>query len=104
MSRITLIIIAILLSSCDRRLSHLDDNEYLGMAEATVRADLGQVGHEFDGHYGNPPTDFTDRFVGPIKTLVFERPDGSRYVSFEERAGKWICISSSWLPMGAAFR
>jgi hypothetical protein len=76
---------------------------YAGKTEVAVRATLGKPSREFAGHYGNPPTDFTDRFTGEVKTLVFKDSDGETYASFEKRGVGWVCICSSWLPHGSAF-
>jgi hypothetical protein len=79
------------------------ENAYANQTEAAVRSILGIPDHEFAGHYGAPPLQFTQSFTGEIKTLVFKKPGGSHYVTFEKRANGWIGICSSWLPAGGAF-
>jgi hypothetical protein len=91
------------LSACDSTPPPPATNAYVGKTEAAVRAELGQPDHEFAGHYGNPPLHFTSQFTGEIKTLVFKRPDGEIYVSFEKRADGWMGICSQWLPQGGVF-
>lgn len=79
------------------------ENALTGKTEDAVRAQFGQPHHEFAGHYAAPPESFTQQFTGPIKTLVFAKPGGELYVSFERRNGSWIAICNSWLRSGAAF-
>ena len=77
------------------------ENSYAAMTEKSVRAMLGEPSEQFAGHYGLPPMKFRKQFNGEIKTLVFEKPGGAYYVSFEKRPAGWVSICSSWLPAGA---
>ena len=78
-------------------------NTYLNRTEAEVRSELGEPERDFPGHYGNPPMQFKDQFKGEVRTLVFKKPGGQYYVSFEKRSDGSICICSNWLPDGWAF-
>jgi hypothetical protein len=93
------------LTGCSRSPSYTPppENGLAGSNEAAVKSQLGQPSHEFAGHYGNPPLDFTEKFTGEVKPSVFTKPGGEVYVSFEKRNGTWIAICNSWLPKGAAF-
>lgn len=81
----------------------LPENAYAGKTEAAVRSELGTPDREFAGHYGLPPLDFTKKFAGEIKTLVFKKAGYEHYVSFEKQAAGWISICSSSVPEGSVF-
>jgi len=101
---ILLVLIAVALAGCGSQVPRRPpENTYVNKPEAVVRSELGEPHHEFAGHYGNPPLDFTKKFTGEIKTLVFKKSGGEYYVSFEKRPPGWVSICSSWLPDGAAF-
>ena len=100
--QILLVLVALVLAGCGSPVQK-PENGYANKAEAVVRSELGEPQHQFTGHYGNPPLFFTQKFTGEIKTLVFKKPGGEYYVSFEKRPAGWISIGSSWLPDGAAF-
>ena len=79
------------------------ENTYANKSEAAVRSELGEPRYEFAGHYGAPPMDFMKQFPGEIRTLVFKKPGGEFYVSFEKHPSGWVSIRSSWLPEGGEF-
>jgi hypothetical protein len=79
------------------------ENTYANKTEAAVRSELGDPDREFAGHYAAPPPDFTQKFSGEIKTLVFKKGGYEHYVSFEKRPTGWISICSSSVPEGAVF-
>ena len=80
------------------------ENVLVGSTETAVRDRYGQPKHEFAGHYGNPPPDWTQQFKGEVKSAVFGRLGGGEiYVTFEKRDDQWMVISNSYLPRGAAF-
>jgi hypothetical protein len=81
----------------------LPENTYANKTEADVRFELGKPDHEFAGHYGAPPLDFTQKFSGEIKTLVFKKAGYEHYVTFEKRPTGWISICSSSVPEGSVF-
>ena len=91
------------LTGCASQSMHPPENAYANMTEAMVRAQLGEPHLEFAGHYGDPPLTFTQTFSGEIKTLVFKKPGGEYYVSFEKQPSGWVSICSSWLYEGARF-
>ena len=95
------LIVAVAIAGCSSLTS--PDNAYANKPEEAVRSTLGKPSVEFAGHYGNPPIDFRQKFTGEIKTLVFKRPGGEHYVSFEKRPAGWVSICSSWLPEGAVY-
>ena len=68
-----------------------------------MRSELGKPDREFAGHYGNPPVDFTQKFTGEIKTLVFKKDGYEHYVSFEKQPTGWVGICSSSVPEGSVF-
>lgn len=76
---------------------------YLGQTEAQIRAKLGMPTRSWDGHYGLPPVDFTRRFTASVKSLAYDKPAGTQYLTFEERDGEWVCVASDWLPEGWVF-
>jgi hypothetical protein len=79
------------------------ENALVGQSEAAIRTRYGQPKHEFDGHYGAPPVEWTRQFDGDVKSGVFRRLGGDLYVTFEKRNGQWIVISNSYLPRGGVF-
>jgi hypothetical protein len=76
--------------------------EYHGQTRAAILTRLGPPTHEWNGHYGNPPLGYVDAH-SPAISMIYERPFGRLYLSFEQVDGEWICFSSSWLEPGAAF-
>lgn len=56
---------------------------------------------DFSGRFGAPPLDFTRKFTGEVKTLVFGAADSETYVSFEKRGGQ---LGMQLLDVGAAWR
>jgi hypothetical protein len=95
-----LVICAVVMSGCR---SPVQVEPYVNENEESVCSSLGKPNDHFPGHYGNPPLQFTKQFKGEIKTLIFKKPGGKYYISFEKRPAGWVCIGSSWLPDGAAF-
>ena|ERR1035437_4400628 len=96
-------VIPLLMIGCSSLPSHLPENSYANKTEDAVRSELGEPHHWFAGPYGLPSMDFTKQFTGEIKTLVFKKPGGEYYVSFEKRPSGWVSICSSWIPDGAVF-
>ncbi|HEV7300081.1 MAG TPA: hypothetical protein VGN72_12000 [Tepidisphaeraceae bacterium] len=101
--QLLIVLAAVTLSGCLAVPAGPSENVYVNRTEAVVRAELGEPSDEFASHYGNPPLDFRRQFTGEIKTLVFKKPGGEHYISFEKRPDGWIAINSSWLPAGAVF-
>ncbi|MDB5321595.1 MAG: hypothetical protein JWN40_3226 [Phycisphaerales bacterium] len=81
----------------------LPENTYANKTEAAVRSLLGKPDREFAGHFGAPPPDFTEKFSGEIKTLVFKKAGYEHYVTFEKRSTGWISICSQSVPEGSVF-
>ena len=96
-------VVLLLMIGCSSLASHLSENAFANETEAAVRSELGEPHHQFAGHYGLRSMDFTKQFTGEIKTLVFKKPGGEYYVSFEKRPSGWVSICSNWLPDGRAF-
>ena len=97
--------LAAILPSCallppDARVPHVP---YVGMSEQAVRAELGNPSSEFPGHFANPPLSTRKRYPGRIKTLVYKRRAGARYIAFQKELSGWVAIYSGWLRKGSRF-
>ena len=99
---LTILVVAAF-AGCGSPPPRLPDNMYANKTEVTVRSELGQPDREFAGHYGNPSLDFTQKFTGEIKTLVFKKAGYEHYVTFERKPTGWTSICSSSVPEGSAF-
>jgi hypothetical protein len=100
--------LALLIPGCHSRsvatpLAAPADGTLAGLAENTVRSQLGQPRLEFAGHYGLPNAASTRPYTGQIKTSVFAVSGGDEYVSFEKRQGVWVAVFNNWLPKGGVF-
>jgi hypothetical protein len=78
------------------------ENSYVGKTRAEISALWGEPEDEWDGHYGNPPLVYAQKY-SPAKTMVFRRWSGSLYVSMHPINGTWFCFSSTWLQRGHTF-
>ncbi len=94
------LLLCLLISGCHHAPA---EHALLGWTQAQVTAEMGTPREQCDGHYGAPPHSFTNRFPGPVRTLVFDQAGGALYVSLEQRSGTWYVISNSWLPRGGVF-
>jgi hypothetical protein len=77
--------------------------EYIGWTRTAIEAKHGPPSHEWQGHYGPPVDEEYARKHDPAVTVIYERGDGTLYVSFEKKNGEWICFRSDWMPTGWVF-
>lgn len=97
----SLLLISIAISACYFYIPPRD-NAFVGSTKQQIVQKLGNPTTQFAGHYGNPPSAWADQHPNCV-TLVYQKPDGTLYVTIESKNGDWIGLCSQWLPKGGAF-
>ena len=77
-------------------------DSYVGQPEDEVLRRLGPPSGTFDGHYGLVSMEHAKRY-DPARTHTYVYPLGTLYVSVYRTDNAWVCFSSDWLPVGAAY-
>jgi hypothetical protein len=71
--------------------------EFVEQSRTAIEAKCGPPSAEWEGHYGNPPNEYT-REHDPALSVTCRRGAGTLFLSFERRNGEWVCFSSDWMP------
>lgn len=70
---------------------------FVGHTKRNILARFGPPNREWEGNHGCPPPE-----SGWV-TCDYDRPGGTRYMTFRWEDGEWICLFSGWLPEGVVF-
>src|SRR5262249_32657804 len=79
------------------------DNALVGRPEGQVREAYGEPETDSEGYIAlglyHPPS----LPPGPVRTLVFRRPQGTLWVWVNRRGGEWVCFESCEFGDGVVF-
>jgi hypothetical protein len=75
------------------------DQPYDGVLLEKIVSELGKPSSIFDGHYGSRHNPIRRKYPR-AKTLYYQWPSGTLYVTVNWEADQWICVVSDWVPVG----